>query len=130
MGGRATIPVVPSQPVTEYARVGDASVAYQVVGDGPIDLLLVPNWITHIEGLWEIPAMASYVNRLAQFGRVIMYDQRGTGMSDPVPLDALPTLEERMDDVRAIMEAIGSKRAVLTSAHLTAVYDARMGGKT
>jgi class 3 adenylate cyclase len=98
---------------TRYADTGAGSVAYQVVGDGPIDLLLVPNWITHIEGLWEIPAMAAYVNRLASFGRVIMYDQRGTGMSDPVPLDALPTLEERMDEARIVLDTVGVERAAI-----------------
>jgi class 3 adenylate cyclase/alpha-beta hydrolase superfamily lysophospholipase len=98
---------------TRYADTGAGSVAYQVVGDGPIDLLLVPNWITHIEGLWEIPAMAAYVNRLAQFGRVIMYDQRGTGMSDPVSLDALPTLEERMDEARIVLDTVGVERAAV-----------------
>jgi class 3 adenylate cyclase len=98
---------------TRYADTGAGSVAYQVVGDGPIDLLLVPNWITHIEGLWEIPAMAAYVNRLASFGRVIMYDQRGTGMSDPVPLDALPTLEERMDEARIVLDTVGVDRAAV-----------------
>jgi class 3 adenylate cyclase len=98
---------------TRYADTGAGSVAYQVVGDGPIDLLLVPNWITHIEGLWEIPSMAAYVNRLASFGRVIMYDQRGTGMSDPVPLDALPTLEERMDEARIVLDTVGVERAAV-----------------
>jgi class 3 adenylate cyclase len=98
---------------TRYADTGAGSVAYQVVGDGPLDLLLVPNWITHIEGLWEIPVMAAYVNRLAAFGRVIMYDQRGTGMSDPVPLDALPTLEERMDEARIVLDTVGIERAAV-----------------
>jgi class 3 adenylate cyclase len=98
---------------TRYADTGAGSVAYQVIGDGPIDMLLVPNWITHIEGQWEIPAMAAYVNRLAAFGRVIMYDQRGTGMSDPVPLDALPTLEERMDEARIVLDTVGVESAAV-----------------
>jgi class 3 adenylate cyclase len=98
---------------THYADTGAGSVAYQVLGDGPLDLLLVPNWITHIEGLWEIPTMAAYVNRLASFGRVIMYDQRGTGMSDPVPLTALPTLEERMDEARVVLDTVGVERAAV-----------------
>jgi len=92
---------------TRYADTGAGSVAYQVFGEGSIDMLLCPNWITHLEGQWEIPAIAAYLNRLGSFGRVIMYDQRGTGMSDPVPLDALPTLEERMDDARIVLDDAG-----------------------
>jgi len=92
---------------TRYAETGAGSVAYQVFGEGSIDMLLCPNWITHLEGQWEIPAIAAYLNRLGAFGRVIMYDQRGTGMSDPVPLDALPTLEERMDDARIVLDDAG-----------------------
>ncbi|MGZ4144094.1 MAG: alpha/beta fold hydrolase [Actinomycetota bacterium] len=98
---------------TRYADTGNGSVAYQVFGDGPIDMLLVPNWITHIEAMWEIPPMAAYLNRLASFGRVIMYDQRGTGMSDPVPLAALPTLEERMDEARIVLDTVGVERAAV-----------------
>ena len=92
---------------TRYADTGAGSVAYQVFGEGSIDMLLCPNWITHLEGQWEIPAIAAYLNRLGSFGRVIMYDQRGSGMSDPVPLDALPTLEERMDDARIVLDDAG-----------------------
>ena len=92
---------------TRYADTGAGAVAYQVFGEGSIDMLLCPNWITHLEGQWEIPAIAAYLNRLGSFGRVIMYDQRGTGMSDPVPLDALPTLEERMDDARIVLDDVG-----------------------
>src|SRR5438270_914335 len=98
---------------TRYAETGAGSVAYQVFGDGAIDMLLCPNWITHLEGQWEIPAIAAYLNRLGSFGRVIMYDQRGTGMSDPVPLDALPTLEERMDDARVVLNDVGVERVAV-----------------
>jgi class 3 adenylate cyclase len=98
---------------TRYADTGAGSVAYQVFGEGSIDMLLCPNWITHIESMWEIPPMAAYLNRLGAFGRVIMYDQRGTGMSDPVPLDALPTLEERMDEARIVLDAVGVERAAV-----------------
>ncbi|HEV2686509.1 MAG TPA: alpha/beta hydrolase, partial [Actinomycetota bacterium] len=98
---------------TRYADTGAGSVAYQVFGEGPIDMLLCPNWITHLEGMWEIPPMAAYLNRLGSFGRVIMYDQRGTGMSDPVPLDALPTLEERMDEARIVLDEVGIERVAV-----------------
>jgi class 3 adenylate cyclase len=98
---------------TRYADTGAGSVAYQVFGEGPIDMLLCPNWITHLEGQWEIPAIAAYLNRLGSFGRVIMYDQRGTGMSDPVPLDALPTLEERMDEARIVLDEAGVDRVAV-----------------
>jgi class 3 adenylate cyclase/alpha-beta hydrolase superfamily lysophospholipase len=98
---------------TRYADTGAGSVAYQVFGEGPIDMLLCPNWITHLEGQWEIPAIAAYLNRLGSFGRVIMYDQRGTGMSDPVALDALPTLEERMDEARIVLDDAGIEQAAV-----------------
>ena len=113
---------------TRYADTGAGSVAYQVFGDGPIDMLLCPNWITHLEGQWEVPAIASYLNRLGSFGRVIMYDQRGTGMSDPVPLDALPTLEERMDDARIVLDEVGIEQAAILGyewgGHLAAMFAA------
>jgi class 3 adenylate cyclase/pimeloyl-ACP methyl ester carboxylesterase len=113
---------------TRYADTGAGSVAYQVFGEGSIDMLLCPNWITHLEGQWEIPTIASYLNRLGSFGRVIMYDQRGTGMSDPVPLDALPTLEERMDDARIVLDEVGIERAAILGyewgGHLAALFAA------
>ena len=99
------------QPVTEYAKSGDVNVAYQVVGDGPIDILLVPGWVSHVELVWEVPAYAHFLKRIASFSRLIILDRRGTGLSDPV--DRLPTLEERMDDVNAVMDAARSERAVL-----------------
>ena len=100
-------------PDTRYARSGDLHIAYQVVGDGPQDLVFVHGWISHIEHVWEEPSLARFFSRLASFTRLILLDKRGTGMSDPVPLDRLPTLEERMDDVRAVMDAAGSQRATL-----------------
>jgi class 3 adenylate cyclase len=100
-------------PETRYARSGNLHIAYQVVGDGPIDLVFVHGWISHIELLWEEPSLARFLGRLASFSRLILLDKRGTGLSDPVPLDRLPTLEERMDDVRAVMDAAGSSRAAL-----------------
>jgi len=100
-------------PETKYARSGDYHIAYQVVGEGPLDLLFLHGWISHIEHLWEEPSVARFFRRLASFSRLIILDKRGTGLSDPVPIDRLPSLEERMDDLRAVMDAVGSRRAVL-----------------
>ncbi|HKE53846.1 MAG TPA: adenylate/guanylate cyclase domain-containing protein [Actinomycetota bacterium] len=98
---------------TRYARSGDVSIAYQVMGDGPFDLVYVPGWVSNIELMWDEPGYAGFLERLASFARLITFDKRGTGLSDPVPLDQLPTLEQRMDDVRAVMDAAGSERAAL-----------------
>src|SRR6478672_12260868 len=100
-------------PETRYAKSGNLHIAYQVTGEGPVDLVFVHGWISHIEHLWEEPSLARFLSRLASFSRLILLDKRGTGMSDPVPLDRLPTLEERMDDVRAVLDAAGSERAAL-----------------
>jgi class 3 adenylate cyclase len=100
-------------PETKYAKSSNVHIAYQVVGDGPLDLVFVHGWISHIEHLWEEPSLARFLRRLTSFSRLILLDKRGTGLSDPVPLDRLPTLEERMDDVRAVMDAAGSTRATL-----------------
>ena len=102
-----------SAPETRYAKSGDVNVAYQVVGEGPFDLVYVPGWISNIELMWEEPTLARLLRRLASFSRLILFDKPGTGMSDPVPLDRLPTLEQRMDAVRAVMDAAGSERAAL-----------------
>ena len=98
---------------TRYARSGDVSIAYQVVGEGPFDLVYVPGWVSNVELMWDEPDYAAFLERLASFSRLIIFDKRGTGLSDPVPLDQLPTLEQRMDDVRAVMDAVGSDRAAL-----------------
>jgi pimeloyl-ACP methyl ester carboxylesterase/DNA-binding winged helix-turn-helix (wHTH) protein len=98
-------------PETHYARSGDLNIAYQVVGDGSIDLVFVMGWVSHLEFFWKEPSFARFLRRLASFSRLILFDKRGTGLSDRV--SALPTLEERMDDVRAVMEAVGSERAAL-----------------
>ena len=103
-------------PQTRYAKSGDVNIAYQVVGDGPVDLVYVPGWVSHVELAWELPDLADGFERLASFSRLILFDKRGTGMSDPVPADHLPTLEQRMDDVRAVMDAVGSERAVVFGA--------------
>ena len=102
-------------PQTKYAKSGDVHIAYQVVGEGPFDLVVIPGWISHIDLWWEEPAFARFFQRLASFSRVIVFDKRGTGLSDPVPLTQLPTLEERADDVRAVMDAAGSERAALVT---------------
>ncbi len=98
-------------PETRYARSGELHIAYQVVGDGPMDLVYVPSWISQVEHYWDEPLVARYFNRLASFSRLIMFDRRGSGLSDPVP--RAPTLEEQMDDVVAVMDAAGSERAAV-----------------
>jgi class 3 adenylate cyclase len=100
-------------PTTYYARSGDLSIAYQVIGDGPRDLVYVPGFVSNVDVMWEDPIMSRFLNRLASFARLIIFDKRGTGLSDGVPIDQLPTIEERMDDVRAVMDAVGSERASL-----------------
>ena len=100
-------------PVTRYARSGDVNIAYQVVGEGPIDLVFVIGWVSHLDYFWEEPSFARFLLRLASFSRLILFDKRGTGLSDRVSLNELPTLEQRMDDVRAVMDAAGSERAAL-----------------
>jgi class 3 adenylate cyclase len=102
-----------SVPETKWAKSGDFHIAYQVVGGGPLDLVFMHGWISHIEHMWEEPRVARFLERLGSFARLIVLDKRGTGLSDPVPLDRLPTLEERMDDLRAVMDAAGSERAAL-----------------
>ena len=100
-------------PQTRYARSGKVNIAYQVTGEGPLDLVYVPGWVSHVELRWEEPEHARFLHRLASFSRLITFDKRGTGLSDRVPDDQLPTLETRMDDLRAVMDAVGSKRAAL-----------------
>lgn len=103
-------------PSTEYVRSGDIHIAYQVVGQGPLDIVYVPGWLSHVELAWELPDLVLGFERLASFARLILFDKRGTGMSDRVPDNRLPTLEERMDDVRAVMDAVGSERATIFGA--------------
>ena len=100
-------------PETQYAKRGNIHIAYQVIGDGPLDLVLLWSWFSHLEGRWEIPRYAHFLRRLANFRRLISFDKYGIGMSDPVPSTQLPPLEEWMDDVRAVMDAVGSERAAL-----------------
>jgi class 3 adenylate cyclase len=101
------------RPETRYTRSGDVNIAYQVVGDGPIDLVYVLGWVSHVDLIWEEPLSARFLERLASFSRLILFDKRGTGLSDRVPDADLPTLEQRMDDVRAVMDAAGVERAAL-----------------
>lgn len=98
---------------TRYAKGPEGCVAYQTVGDGPFDLVLVPGWTSNVDVMWEEPSLARFLHRLASFSRLLCFDKRGTGVSDPVPLAAPPTLEQWMDDVRAVMDAVGSERAAL-----------------
>ena len=100
-----------ARPETHYAKSGDVNIAYQVLGEGPIDLVFVLGWVSHIEYGWEQPILARFFRRLASFSRLILFDKRGTGLSDQT--SDLPTLEQRMDDVRAVMEAVGSERAAV-----------------
>src|SRR5436305_876394 len=97
-----------SLPVTRYALSGDVSIAYQVMGDGPVDLLMVPGLMSHIEFAHELPGYTSFLRRLATFARVITFDKRGQGLSDRI--SGAPSLEVRMDDVRAVLDAVGSKQ--------------------
>ena len=99
------------RPRTHYAKAGDISIAYQVTGDGPIDLVRVPGWISNIDYDWEYPPQARLIERFSQFTRFIRFDKRGTGLSDREV--GYPTLEQRMEDVHAVMDAVGSDRAVL-----------------
>ena len=98
---------------TRYTKAGGVNIAYQVVGDGPIDLVFAQGWATHLELAWEIPQMARFLESLASFSRLIVFDKRGTGLSDRFSPEALPTLEERMSDLLAVMDAAGSERPVL-----------------
>ena len=100
-------------PEVRYARSSDVNIAYQIVGKGEIDLVFVMGWVSHLDWFWKEPTFASFLMRLASFARLIIFDKRGTGLSDRVPHDQLPTLEQRMDDVRAVMDAAGSEHAVL-----------------
>src|ERR1700674_2663391 len=103
-------------PETRYARSGDVRIAYQVVGHGPLDVVFVPGFLSNLEVHWEDPGYSLLLRRLATFARLILLDKRGTGLSDRVDNRDLPSLETRMDDVRAVMDAAGSGRAVLLGA--------------
>lgn len=100
-----------ARPATRYARSGDAHVAYQAHGKGPVDLVLTPGFISHLDLQWESVAYRRFISQLAACARVIRYDKRGTGLSDPVP--SVPTLEQRVDDLSAVMDAAESAQAIV-----------------
>ena len=100
-------------PETRYAKSSDIRIAYQVIGNGPLDLVFVPGFISNLDAQWEDPGFSHLMTRLGSFTRLIMLDKRGTGLSDRVDIHDLPSLETRMDDVRAVMDAVGSGRAAL-----------------
>ena len=122
------------QPETQYAKSGNVNVAYQVVGDGRFDLVFVPGWISNVDLMWQEPTHERFLRRLASFSRLILFDKRGTGLSDRVANDRLPTLEERMDDVRAVMDAAGSEQAALfgysEGGNLSTLFAATYPGRT
>ena len=93
------------QPRTRYAKGPEGNIAFQVVGDGPMDLVIVPGWLSHVDMLWNDSGWVTFVGELASFARVILYDKRGTGLSDPV--DGVPTLESRADDLLSVLDAAG-----------------------
>jgi pimeloyl-ACP methyl ester carboxylesterase len=98
-------------PRTRYALSGDAHIAYQAFGEGDLDLVFVPGFVSNIEHYWEMPGVPELLERLGSFARVVIFDKRGTGLSDPVP--GPPPLEQRMDDMQAVMDAAGVERAAL-----------------
>jgi len=108
---------MPDPPDTRFAKVGDVHIAYQVVGDGPIDILFVDTWVHHVEAVWDFPEFARLLRRLASFGRLIHFDRRGTGLSDPVPLDALPDFDTQVEDVIAVLDAAGSERPAIVGSN-------------
>jgi class 3 adenylate cyclase len=118
-----------------YARNKDGqSVAYQVCGEGPLDIVFIPDWCTNLEVMWEEPTTARFLERLASFGRLVCFDKRGSGISDPVPLGVIPTTEEWMADVKAVLDSMGSKSAVLfghgDGAPLAIMFAATYPGRT
>lgn len=106
---------MPEVPTTRFARSGDVHLAYQVVGRGPIDLLFLDTWVHHVEMVWDIPEFAHLLRRLSSFSRLIHFDRRGTGLSDPVATDALPDLETQVADVLAVLDAAESERPAVFS---------------
>ena len=98
-------------PETRYAKSGDVHIAYQMVGEGPMDLVLIPGLFTHVEHQWDEPSFARFLGRLAQFSRLIVFDARGAGLSDQAP--ELPPMEEQIDDLMAVLDAVGSSSAAI-----------------
>jgi class 3 adenylate cyclase/predicted alpha/beta hydrolase len=102
-------------PATRYARSEQGNIAYQMTGDGPIDVVFIGDWLNHVEWQWEDPHNVRFLARLASFSRLILFDKSGTGMSDPVPLDELPSLERWMDDMKAVIDAAGAEQVALVA---------------
>ncbi|MDQ4005505.1 MAG: adenylate/guanylate cyclase domain-containing protein [Actinomycetota bacterium] len=102
-----------ARPTTRYVRAGELQIAYQVVGDAPLDVVYVPGWVSHLEAVWDDSRYGTALRKLTRFARVILFDKRGTGLSDRVPVDRLPTLEERMDEIRLVMDEAEIERASL-----------------
>jgi pimeloyl-ACP methyl ester carboxylesterase len=102
---------------TRFAKRGDVHLAYQAFGSGLIDILFVDTWVHHVEAVWDFPDFARFLRRLGSFGRLIHFDRRGTGLSDPVPLDALPDFDTQVDDVVAILDAASSEEAVVVGTN-------------
>ncbi|MEQ8575003.1 MAG: alpha/beta hydrolase, partial [Fulvivirga sp.] len=99
------------RPATQYTKSGRINIAYQVFGSGSIDLVYIPGWVSNIDWMWACPELVDFLQELGKICRVILFDKRGTGLSDRVV--ELSTLEERMDDIRAVMDAVGSEKAIL-----------------
>ena len=119
------------QRVTRYAKSGDVHIAYQAFGEGP-DLIMAPGFVSHIENYWDEPSLARWLNKLGGFCRVVMFDKRGTGLSDHVA--HLPHMDERMDDLRAVMDAAGVERAsilgISEGGSLAALFAASHPGRS
>src|SRR3954454_11068413 len=126
----ASLTLHPMTPATRYTTAPDGvSIAFQVVGDAPLDVVWVPGWISHVEAIWEEPTAARFLERLASFSRLILFDKRGTGLSDRVPTSELPSLEQRMADVLTVCDAAGSAKPALVGisegAPLSILFGAR-----
>ena len=113
-------------PSTRYAKSGNVHVAYQIFGEGEIDLVFFPGFVSNIETYWEEPSFAHWLNKLASLARVVTFDKRGTGLSDRV--ESLPTMDERMDDVRAVMDAARPQKAAVFGLLLLTQSGHRVAG--
>jgi pimeloyl-ACP methyl ester carboxylesterase len=102
-------------PETRYAINGGMHIAYQLIGDGPVDVVLLTQWFSNVDSQWDVPPLAGFIRRLGGFGRVLTFDKRGTGLSDPVAASDLPSIEQWMDDLRAVLDDSGIERAVLVA---------------
>ena len=122
------------EPRTRYAKSGDLHIAYRTLGTGPLDIVVIEQWFSNVEIERDVPPLARFNDRLADIGRVIVFDKRGVGLSDPVPATALPSLEEWMDDLRAVMDAVGSERAAVVAsmagAYMASVFAATYPERT